>query len=170
MHLFLLTELEMYEAVKNKLRSNVMSVTMLVEFRYDWEKEFVSLVAENCLFYKVPWRVLSTWDLWSRGFNNAFQQERNICFMTYFPVWWLAFRHTVSWKLIMHISESSEVTCHKGRQDLWSWSSNWLGRSQGSGHPGWRTSWWDNIRSGAWAQASNEIHYFGQRLLVWKCH
>lgn len=35
MHLFLLTELEMYEAVRNKLRSNAMSVTMLVEFRYD---------------------------------------------------------------------------------------------------------------------------------------
>lgn len=52
--LFSLTELEMYEAVKNKLRCNAVSVTMLVEFRYDWEKEFVSLVAENCLFYKVP--------------------------------------------------------------------------------------------------------------------
>lgn len=62
-HLFLLTGLEVYEAVKNKLRCNAVSVTMLVEFRYDWEKEFVSLVAENCLFYKVPWRVLSMWDL-----------------------------------------------------------------------------------------------------------
>lgn len=117
MHLFLLTELEMYEAVRNKLRSNAMSVTMLVEFRYDWEKEFVSLVAENCLFYKVPWRVLSTWDLWRRGFNNAFQQERNICFMTCFPVWWLALRHAVSWKLIMQISESWEITCPRGRKD-----------------------------------------------------
>lgn len=34
-HLFSLAGLEMYEAVKTKLRCNAVSVTMLVEFRYD---------------------------------------------------------------------------------------------------------------------------------------
>lgn len=166
MHLFLLTELEMYEAVRNKLRSNVMSVTVLVEFRYDWENEFVSLVAENCLFYKVPWRVLSTWDLWRRGFNNAFQQERNICFMTCFPVWWLAFRHTESWKLIMHVSESWEITCPRGRKDLWrGWQLPSEG-PQGWGHHGHWVPWWDTARSRACVLAESTARYFGQHLLV----
>lgn len=40
-----------------------------------------------------------------------------MCFMTCFPVWWLALRHAVSGKLIMQISESWEITCPRGRKD-----------------------------------------------------